>query len=91
MADVVGMSDVSSPDTGKGSVLKTGGGRKKYNMKGKKPKGSASQRLIKCMEKAKTTGERRQCKVMYSIRSETTKQHGYRPSKGGAPFYKGDK
>jgi hypothetical protein len=33
MADVIGMSDVSSPDTGRGSVLKTGGGRKKYNMK----------------------------------------------------------
>ena len=32
MADVVGMSDVSSPDTGKGSQLKTGGGRRKHNM-----------------------------------------------------------
>ena len=26
MADVIGLSDVSSPDTGKGSQLKTGGG-----------------------------------------------------------------
>ena len=32
MADVIGMSDVSSPDTGKGSQLKTGGGRRKHNM-----------------------------------------------------------
>jgi hypothetical protein len=35
MADVVGMSDVSSPDTGKGSQLKTGGGRRKHNMPSK--------------------------------------------------------
>ena len=35
MADVVGMSDVSSPDTGKGSKLKTGGGRRKHNMPSK--------------------------------------------------------
>ena len=90
MADVIGMSDVSSPDTGKGSQLKTGGGRRKYNMS-KPSKKSASNRLIECMKKAKTDGQRRQCKVMYSIRSKTTKQHGYRPTKGGAPFYKGDK
>ena len=35
MADVIGMSDVSSPDTGKGSQLKTGGERRKYNMPSK--------------------------------------------------------
>ena len=35
MADVIGMSDVSSPDTGKGSKLKTGGGKRKYNMPSK--------------------------------------------------------
>tara|TARA_R100001082_G_scaffold42170_1_gene22460 strand:- start:21680 stop:22021 length:342 start_codon:yes stop_codon:yes gene_type:complete len=35
MADVIGMSDVSSPDTGKGSKLKTGGGRRKHNMPSK--------------------------------------------------------
>ena len=33
MADVFGLSDVSSPDTGRGKVLKTGGTRRKYNMK----------------------------------------------------------
>ena len=32
MADSIGLSDVSSPDTGKGSQLKTGGGRRKHNM-----------------------------------------------------------
>mgnify|MGYP003111128886 CR=1 FL=1 len=31
MSDVIGLSDVSSKDTGKGSKLKTGG-RRKYNM-----------------------------------------------------------
>ena len=34
MADVIGLSDVSSPDTGKGSKLKTGG-KRSYNMPGK--------------------------------------------------------
>ena len=33
MADAFGLSDVSTPDTGKGSELKTGG-RRKYNMPG---------------------------------------------------------
>lgn len=35
MADVIGMSDVSTPDTGKGSQLKTGGGKRKHNMPSK--------------------------------------------------------
>ena len=34
MADVIGMSDVSTPDTGKGSQLKTGG-RRTNNMPSK--------------------------------------------------------
>ena len=34
MADVIGMSDVSTPDTGKGSQLKTGG-RRSNNMPSK--------------------------------------------------------
>tara|TARA_R100000152_G_C6730727_1_gene155432 strand:+ start:33 stop:338 length:306 start_codon:yes stop_codon:yes gene_type:complete len=34
MSDVIGLSDVSSKDTGRGSKLKTGG-RRKYNMKNK--------------------------------------------------------
>ena len=33
MVDVIGLSDVSTPDTGKGSKLKTGGNRS-YNMPG---------------------------------------------------------
>jgi hypothetical protein len=37
MADVFGLSDVSSPDTGRGGStnFKTGGIRRKHNMKGK--------------------------------------------------------
>tara|TARA_R110002020_G_scaffold246847_1_gene460710 strand:+ start:204 stop:548 length:345 start_codon:yes stop_codon:yes gene_type:complete len=35
MSDVFGLADVSSKDTGRGSVLKTGGMRRKHN-KGKK-------------------------------------------------------
>ena len=31
MSDVIGLSDVSSKDTGRGSKLKTGG-KRKYNM-----------------------------------------------------------
>ena len=89
MADVIGLSDVSSKDTGKGSKLKTGG-RRRYNM-AKPSKKSASNRLIECMKNAKTDGQKRQCKVMYSIRTRSTKQDGYNPTKGGAPFYKGDK
>ena len=32
MADVIGLSDVSSDDTGKGSQLKTGNLKRSYNM-----------------------------------------------------------
>jgi hypothetical protein len=35
MADVIGISDVSSPDTGKGSKLKTGGINRRHNMPSK--------------------------------------------------------
>jgi len=53
MADVIGMSDVSSPDTGKGSVLKTGDMKKKYNMKKMKCKSGQvyNMKLKKCVTK----------------------------------------
>jgi hypothetical protein len=35
MADVIGLSDVSSPDTGKGSKLKTGNLKRSYAVAGK--------------------------------------------------------
>ena len=74
MADVIGMSDVSSPDTGKGSELKTGGINRSYNMKSK------SKRLISCMEKAKgDAGKVRACKIRFATETSTTKQHGYKP------------
>ena len=52
MADVFGLSDVSSPDTGRGKVLKTGGTRRKYNMKDKCGVGkSYDMKLKKCVTK----------------------------------------
>tara|TARA_R100001510_G_C7656322_1_gene216188 strand:+ start:486 stop:668 length:183 start_codon:yes stop_codon:yes gene_type:complete len=42
----------------------------------KKSKGSASETLIECMKKAKTTSDRRQCKVTHAIKSNTTRQQG---------------
>ena len=48
MADVIGMSDVSSPDTGKGSKLKTGG-KRSHNMASKCKVGQVwDQKLKKC-------------------------------------------
>ena len=39
MADVLGLSDVSTPDTGKGKSLKTGNLKRSYNMAQKCKKG----------------------------------------------------
>ena len=73
MADVIGLSDVSSPDTGKGSQLKTGG-RRSHNMPSK------SKRLIACMKKAKDNAKAvRSCKIKYATETDTTRQHGYKP------------
>ena len=36
MSDVIGLADVSSKDTGRGSSLKTGGMRRTYNKRRKK-------------------------------------------------------
>ena len=52
MADVFGLSDVSSSDTGRGKVLKTGGTRRKYNMKNKCKVGQVyNMKLKKCVSK----------------------------------------
>ena len=73
VADVIGLSDVSSPDTGKGSQLKTGG-RRSHNMPSK------SKRLIDCMKKAKGNAKAvRSCKIKYATETDTTRQHGYKP------------
>ena len=55
MADVIGLSDVSTPDTGNASKLKTGGINRRYNMpsriecdKYKGKKSSISVRQINC-------------------------------------------
>ena len=54
MADVLGLSDVSSPDVGRGgsTKLKTGGTRRKYNMKNKCKVGQVyNMKLKKCVSK----------------------------------------
>ena len=49
MADVIGMPDVSTPDTGKGSQLKTGGINRRHNM----PKECVDKLVAKGMSRAK--------------------------------------
>ena len=74
MADVIGMADVSTPDTGKGSQLKTGGINRRHNMPSK------SKRLIDCMGKAKGNASKvKACKIKFATESDTSKQHGYKP------------
>ena len=48
MSDVIGLSDVSSKDTGRGSKLKTGG-KRKYNM----PKQCVEKLMERGMSRAK--------------------------------------
>ena len=51
MADVIGLSDVSSKDTGKGSKLKTGNLKRSYTMAGKCQTGEVyNQKLRKCVK-----------------------------------------
>ena len=56
MADVIGLSDVSTPDTGKGSEKKTGNLKRSYNMAKKCPKGRVwNTKLKQCIvQKAKS-------------------------------------
>ncbi len=50
MADVLGLSDVSTPDTGKGSQLKTGNLKRSYTMANKcKSSEVWNQKLKKCV------------------------------------------
>ena len=51
MADVIGLSDVSSKDTGKGSKLKTGNLKRSYTMADKCKTGEVyNQKLKKCVK-----------------------------------------
>ena len=55
MADVIGLGDVSSEDTGKGSQLKTGNLKRSYNMAAKCKSGQVySQKLKKCIPAPKS-------------------------------------
>ena len=53
MADVLGLSDVSTPDTGKGSKLKTGNLKRGYNM----PIGKEKIRLADKAKRSKCKGK----------------------------------
>jgi len=56
MAGVIGIGDVSSKDTGRGSQLKTGGMSRTYNTASKcKPGQAYSSRLKKCIAKSGST------------------------------------
>jgi hypothetical protein len=77
VADVIGMSDVSSPDTGKGSQLKTGGGRRKHNMpkacvekllkKNKNMSRSQAHKICYPGQEAGTSSKKEQDKVGWDI------------------------
>ena len=53
MADVIGMSDVSTPDTGKGNQLKTGGINRRHNMPNKEKCKTNWKKIAKGMSRAK--------------------------------------
>jgi len=70
MADVIGLSDVSSKDTGKGSKLKTGNLKRSYTMAGKCKTGEVyNQRLKKCVP-SRVLAEQKQ-----SIRKKVSKKY----------------
>jgi len=73
MADVLGLSDVSSKDTGKGKQLKTGNLKRSYNM----PK--------KCVERKMKTGMSRDAavKACYPDRRFAKDRKQYKAGKGG--------
>jgi len=74
MADTLGLNDVSSKDTGRGSQLKTGGGRRKHNM----PKACVN-RLMKAgksraeAEKQCYSGMKKTQKADTSVKAERNK------------------
>ena len=73
MADVLGLSDVSSKDTGKGKQRKTGNLKRSYNM----PK--------KCVERKMKTGMSRDAavKACYPDRRFAKDRKQYKAGKGG--------
>ncbi len=80
MADILGLSDVSSKDTGKGSKLKTGNLKRKYNMpKGQSGKKLSYKSIIDCMKSAKSDSDRVACKKHFN--KKLNKKDEYRARK----------
>jgi len=71
MADVIGLGDVSSKDTGKGSQKKTGGERS-YNM----PKGGklSYKSLAECLKTAKSSSDSTACKQYFDKKTSPKKK-----------------
>ena len=72
MADVIGLSDVSSPDTGKGKQLKTGNLKRRYNM----PRGGklSYKSLSACLKSAKSDSDKSACQQYFSKEKENPKK-----------------
>lgn len=70
MADVIGMSDVSTPDTGKGSQLKTGGGKRKHNMPSKNKCATGWKKMgYKNMQDCMSYGKKKMSKTQKPLES----------------------
>ena len=78
MADSIGLSDVSSPDTGKGSQLKTGGGRRKHNMPSKDKCKNWKKMKYKSKEDCITYGKKKTKSVNNKVKSDST-DYNYEP------------
>ena len=72
MADVIGLSDVSTEDTGKGSQLKTGNLKRSYKM----PKsGKLSYKsLAECLKTAKSSSDSTACKQYFEKKTSPEKK-----------------
>ena len=67
MADVLGLSDVSSKDTGRGKQLKTANLKRSYNMpKGEKGQKLSYKSLSACKKSAKTAGDVKKCESYFN-------------------------
>ena len=72
MADVFGLDDVSSEDTGAGSKLKTGNLKRGYNM----PRGGklSYKSLAECLKTAKSSSDSTACKQYFEKKTSPEKK-----------------
>ena len=82
MADTIGLSDVSSKDTGKGKVLKTGNLKRSYNM-ATCPKGQVyDQKLKKCRVQKESAHEKIRTSIKSKRHEEGRRIHKINPKTG---------